>query len=215
MIKKGDRFIVLKYGTGIYDCIKQHTEVIDKLGYCWFGKIGVALSIKAIHSKLNEERMYVILYCQGKAHLCDLLEVSEDRPETGYPTYYDSFLFGRGIHPQMFFKLGSIMPMSSEELAECTILSSGKPMVETVSRSMASFFYAEYPEDRREIDPLETKAVKKPKKAVRKKAAVVDKNSCVYRKDGLCTNRRCVNYQYDCDRPSSCVKQKPASVKGV
>lgn len=212
MIEKGDRFIVLKYSTGIHDCIKRHIDVINELGYCWFGKIGVAPSREAIYSKLNKDRMYAILYCQGKAHLCDLLEISEAKPESGYPTYYDSFLFSRSIYPQMYFKLGSIMQISSKELSACTILSSGKPMLETVSRSMASFFYVEYPEDRREGDLL---GVKKPKIAAREKTIAVDKYSCVYRKAGLCTNRRCVNYQYDCERPSSCIKQKPASVKGL
>lgn len=212
MIRKGDKFIVLRYGTGMYDCIARHTEVINQFGYCWFGKIGIAPSEKVIHSKLNKERMYAILYCQGKAHLCEVIEVSTQKPEEGYPTYYDSFLFGRNINPKLYFKFGSIEPMKGSDLAKCVIMSSGKPLVETLSRSMASFFYAEYPEKRRVIEHTANNSKENSKKKGKEKNGVVDKHSCIYRKDGTCTNRKCISFQYECTRPSACIKQKPALV---
>ena len=210
MIEKGDKFIILKYGSGIYNCIERHQEVLDKCGYCWFGKIGVSPSEFAIKSKLNPERMLAVLYCQGTAHLCTIIDIATSKPEAGYPSYYEQFLYARNIIPKMYFKLGSIELLPAGELTKCVTMSSGRTLAETVSRSMASFFYGECPEDDVIIQPkpaVEKQRTPKPK--AKKKLTVYDKNSCVYRKDGMCTNKRCINYEYDCDRPSTCIKQKP------
>ena len=48
MLVKGDKFLILRYSNGIYDCIKKHKEVLNKIGYCWFGKIGVVPSESAL-----------------------------------------------------------------------------------------------------------------------------------------------------------------------
>ena len=33
-------------------------------------------------------------------------------------------------------------------------------------------------------------------------------NDCVYRKAGKCGLKGFVNYQYECDRPANCIRQK-------
>lgn len=80
MLKRGDRFLILRYSNGPYNCIQNHREVIDKLGYFWFGKIGVAPTEKTLSEKLSEDNPLVVLYCHGDAFICQLLEVSTKRP---------------------------------------------------------------------------------------------------------------------------------------
>lgn len=215
MLENGDRFIVLRYSNGIYDCIQQHKNVLSQYGYCWFGKIGMAPSAQNIRSILDPDRMLAVLYCQGDAFLCSVLDLSENRPSEGYPHYYESFMYNRAIFPKMYFKLGSIEKLDKDVFAKCIAFKSRKPLYDTVSRSMASFFYGEYPSEETTIQI--TRPEKKEKKAPTKKdnsKKAVDVNSCVFQIDGICQNRRCISYQYECDRPRSCAKQKPRELYG-
>ena len=41
------------------------------------------------------------------------------------------------------------------------------------------------------------------------KKVVLDKSSCMYKKNGKCANRSCINYEYECLRPRYCIKQRP------
>ena len=217
MIVRGDKFLVLRYSTGIYDCISNHKSVLDELGYCWFGKIGVVPSERALKEKLNRDKPLVALYCQGDAYISQLLEVSDEKPVEGYPAYYQKFMFDRNIYPKMYFKLGSLEEFPKEIFARCISLSSKRPLAETVARSMASFFYGEYPTEELSSSLTVSIPEKKiePKKAAQrqKKNTIVDKYSCVYQEDGLCTYKRCINYGYECERPSSCIKQKPRVIE--
>ena len=214
MLEIGDRFLVLRYSNGIYNTIQQHKDVLQQCGYCWFGKIGMSPSEQNIRSILDPDRMLAVLYCQGDAFICDILDLTGEQPSEGYPQYYESFMYNRGVYPKMYFKLGSIEPLDKDIFAKCIAFKSRKPLFDTVSRSMASFFYGEYPS---ETTPLPER-IEKPRKPrttaeKRKKAPVaVDNNSCIYKIDGRCTNRRCISYEYECDRPRSCAKQKPREI---
>ena len=217
MLVKGDKFLILRYSNGIYDCIKKHKEVLNKIGYCWFGKIGVVPSESALNAKLNADKPLVVLYCQGDVHIANLLTVSSEKPLEGYPDYYNDFLYRRNIYPKMYFKLGSLEELSKDTFAKCVSLSSGRPLNESIARSMASFFYGEYPLENTSVPSLPVKSGKK--REIRQKEhsmrdnSKVDKYSCVYEDEGLCTNRRCINYGYECERPSSCMKQKPRLIE--
>lgn len=217
MLKRGDRFLILRYSNGPYNCIQNHREVIDKLGYCWFGKIGVAPTEKTLSEKLSENNPLVVLYCHGDAFICQLLEVSTKRPPDGYPLYYQRFLFDRKLYPKMYFKLGSIEEFPKDIFSKCVSLSSKRPLIDSLTRSMASCFYGEYPLDDI-VRPLPENTPKKKKEekkaeAKPKKNLPVDKNSCVYQENGRCTCKRCISYGYECERPNSCAKQKPRVIE--
>ena len=216
MLNKGDRFIVIKYTNGIYDCINEHIRVLEQYGYCWFGKIGMSPSEANLRSILLSDRMFVVLFCQGDVHLCELLDVSTDRPKEGYPDYYQSFFYNRGIIPSMFFKLGSIVPLSKDLFSCCISLNSRKPLLDTVSRSMASFFYGEYPLDGTHIVPYEAPPKKKSSSPKVLKAGKINEQfeprSCIYKIQGQCTNNRCISYGFECERPQDCIKQKPKKI---
>lgn len=217
MLVKGDKFLILRYSNGIYDCIKKHKEVLNRCGYCWFGKIGVVPSMNALREKLNADKQLVVLYCQGDVYLATLLAVSSEKPSIGYPEYYQDFLYKRNIFPKMYFKLGSLEELPKDIFAKCVSLSSRRPLAETVARSMASFFYGEYPfEDvSLSLPPVKTEKQREHKKTEKplKKNKIIDKHSCVYEDGGICTNRRSVSYGYECERPSSCIRQKPRIIE--
>lgn len=205
-MREGNKILILKYGTSnMYDCIDRHKAVIKKNGYCWFGKIGKMPGESKVKEVLVQECPQIVLYSQGKAYLCDVESYQIDKPNEGYPDYYDSFLFGRAIIPSMYFKLLSIKELEIEELAKCVICKSGRNVLETLTRSMNSFFYAELPDENYTKPEPKEKRERKPKKVVKKEVA---SNDCIYRIDGICENKRCISYEYECSRPSMCAKQK-------
>lgn len=206
-MKPGHKILVLRYGNNIVpDCIEKHHEVINEYGYCWFGKIGTSPSSKIINALLEEDEPEIILYKKGKAHLCSLMEVSDKEPIDGYPEYYKEYLYDQMIFPKIYFKLSSIKEIELNELDKCIVCSSRARLIDTLNRSMSSFIFAMVPDS--DSKAVGTITVSKEGKYIKSNRELLDKNDCVYRKDGKCSNRRCINYQYECDRPSTCIKQK-------
>lgn len=199
-LQEGQKVLIIRYGKK-NDCIKQHREVIDSIGYCWFGKIGVVPSKKAIEAITKEEAPKIVLYSQGKGYIADVSEISYEKPDDGYPEYYKAELFDELIFPKSYFKLLDIQDLSSEDLIKLMIVSSGSPAVETLNRSMSSFFFAEYGKPR----PTENK---QNKKVVKSKKKELDINDCVYKKNGICKRKGFVSYEFECSRPSTCMGQK-------
>lgn len=202
-MKKGQKFLVIRYADNIVDnCIDLHREVLEKIGFCWFGKIGTSPSKKILSSVLEEEIPIVVLYKSGEAYECKLLECSEKKPDNGFPEYYKQHLFEASIKPSSYYKLGSIERLSATELGKCIVVSSRNQLTDTLHRSMASFFYAEFPGDKEKI------VQSKPEIKKVEEKILLGENDCKYRKSGKCTLKSCINYLYDCDRPSMCLKQK-------
>ena len=200
----GQKFITIRYGTNIIaNCIERHQDVIEKDGYCWFGKIGTPPSKKFINTFMNEDKPRVILYSKEAAFECDVMDVSYEQPKDHYPDYYDEYILGTALLPKVYFKLGSIHQIDKAEMSPYIVSSSRGRLLDTLHRSMTSFFLSEYPD----------KDGKTPEKKLKRKYTVKDRqelgaNDCVYRLKGKCTCRGFVNYQYECERPSTCVKQK-------
>lgn len=203
---EGNKVLILKYGTNnMYDCIEKHKELIEKNGYCWFGKIGKMPGETKVKEIMDQEISQIVLYSQGKAYLCDVEGYQIDKPDKGYPAYYDSFLYARNIMPSMYFRLSSLSELKIEELSKCVISKSGRNVIETLTRSMNSFFYAELPDKNYKKPEVKEKKERKPKKVEKKEVA---SNDCIYRIDGICENKRCISYEYECISPSRCAKQK-------
>lgn len=201
--------MVLRYSSGSFDCIGKHKEVLDKYGYCWFGKIGSAPSIKMIEEKLNPENPLIVLYNQGKVHLCRFSEAKIDTPECGFPEYYKKQLFEKNNYPCMYFKLTSIEEIKPEDLKNCVNQKSRNNIMDTVSRSMASFFYGEYPEKKEEKPLVKPSAKRKTPSIDKQNQGIKARNTCIFRIDGFCTDKKCINHDYECDRPSFCARRKP------
>ena len=208
-MKPGQKILVLRYGNNIVpDCIGEHQKTIEQYGYCWFGKIGTSPSAKILNAVLAEEEPQVVLYVKAKAHICNLEAVTDKQPMEGCPEYYREYLFDQFIFPKIYFKLTGIEELPLSELGRCVVCSSKAPLLDTLNRSMSSFIFAELPDPDAKAPVPNEKANKTGSPVRKEKRPLLDKNDCVYRKDGKCTCRSCISYQYECERPSMCLKQK-------
>lgn len=201
-LQQGQKLLVLRYGKQIVaDCIELHQKKIDEMGYCWFGKLGTVPSKKSINAMLNEDKPSVILYARGSAFICEVSEVAYNKPEKGYPEYYKTELFNKSAFPTVYFKLISIEPMNTKELEKFVVMSSGNTAMNTLMHSMTSFLFVSFGKTQAEVN----KSKRINKEPRREK---LTENDCKYRKEGKCGLKSCVNYQYECDRPANCIKQK-------
>lgn len=200
IFKEGQKTLIIRYGKKA-DCIEKHKEVIESIGYCWFGKIGVVPGRKAITSVQAEDNPMIILYSQGKGYIAFFKEITYQCPTEGYPQYYEEELFEKLIFPKCYFKITAIEKIETADLAKFRIVSSGNDAISTLGRSMASFFYAEYGKSQRVIS---VSTCEKKKKTVEEP---LNRDSCIYKKDGKCTRRSFVNYKYECERPNNCAGQ--------
>ena len=198
-LQEGQKVLIIRYGKKT-DCIEKHKEVIGDKGYCWFGKIGVVPSKKAVDAIFTEECPKIILYSQGKGYVADVDEIIYEKPAVGYPKYYQEELFDELVFPKSYFKLTSIEKITNEDLSKLKVVSSGSQAFETLNRSMSSFFFAEYGRAKPVvIEEKKSRQVKKRK---------LDINECQYQKNGECKKKRFINYEYKCERPSTCMGQK-------
>lgn len=201
-LQQGQRLLVLRYGKQIIEnCIELHQEKVDSLGYCWFGKLGTIPSKKSIDAMLSEENPMLILYARNSAFICKVSEVVYDKPNNGFPDYYKEELFDKLSFPSVYFKLSSIESIDINELERFIVISSGNSATNTLMHSMASFLFVSYGKS--------SYSEEKPKVSIQKsKKEKLTSNDCVHRKDGRCSLKGFVNYQYMCDRPANCIKQK-------
>lgn len=160
-LQEGQKVLIIRYGKK-NDCIEKHNEVIVDKDYCWFGKIGVVPSKKVVDAIFNEEFPKIILYSQGKGYVADVDEIVYEKPADGYPKYYQGELFDEQVFPKSYFKLISIEQITNEDLSKLKIVSSGSQALETLYRSMSSFFFAEY--GRAKLIVIEEKENKQVKK---------------------------------------------------
>ena len=204
-MKLGNRFFILRFGTNIKrNCIDEHSKVIAKNGWCWFGKIGNAPSTKVISDVMGQDDPHMILYTKHHAYECNVCEVTNAKPGDGYPDYYENELFAKGIFPSAYFKLTQITEISMKELKNYFIVRSKNSVLAALNRSAASYFYAEYP-DRDNLIDKEIKEVNIRESIHSNKLSV---NDCVHKADGICQLKSCVNYGYSCERPNMCIKLK-------
>lgn len=196
------KILILRYGTNIIsDCMKLHQEVINSEGYCWFGKLGRAPSDKVIQQIMEDGEGYVVLYAREGAYGAKFTEVTDKKPLTAYPEYYNALLFDEGYIPTVYFKLLDLKPLATGELQNLAVSSSKNALVDTLNKSMNSFFCAEYKQGKEII-----KSKKTDHKDEKKDKLVVE--GCRYRENGKCNRRGFVNYQYECERPKLCIGQK-------
>ena len=197
----GQNLLVLKYSTKLKkDIIDQHKALIDKNGYCWYGKIGGITSEQIVYSLKAADNPAIILYTKGKLFLCDFIEMTTDRPSSGYPAYYDE----EYIYPSCYFKLKSIDEASLGILDYLIVRSSGRILSNIFSKQcMASTFFVAY-EKVEELPPM-------PEIKTTKRKGVVTTEICKYSRKGICGCRKSVNYRYSCERPMTCICREEAN----
>ena len=196
------KILVLRYTNNIVpDCIEQHINVFEEIGYCWFVKLGKAPGEKVLSKIISKESNdNVILYMRGKVFLCTCDKYSLKKPLKGYPLYYDTEFDRFGFSgPSIYFRLSGIKEIDLKRY-KFVVSSSKNALQDTLNKSMNSFFIAE------KGDPAKDKDLRGQKN--NKKIHPAEINDCVFKKDKKCTLKSFVNFGYICERPQMCVRQK-------
>ena len=141
--------IALRFGEHFSpDCgtIAAHQQLIDKLGYVWYGKMGSPVATRIVEELKAQEDTRILLINSGKAdrywaHITEIIK--ETPPIEGIPEYYrdmrDKF--------KTWFKIISFEATSRDIMSKCFVSSSGNMLGEVSKHSMSPYFIIEYKED--------------------------------------------------------------------
>lgn len=201
-MNKYEKILLLRYSDfhGV-DTIQEHANVIKEEGRCWWVKIGKQPSKKYISEIRKQSTPHCLLYTPGVLHLCRLGKILEERPLNNYPMYYKDDIFGKENEPHIYFELLSIEKLDMLFLEDYIVSSSEKEVLYDLKKTISSYMFIQHKDAPRKPKPIK-------KEQALKRKVVIDKHGCIYKTDGTCTNRRCVNYQYECVHPDICIKQK-------
>lgn len=127
--------------------IAAHQEIIDELGYVWYGKLGNTISEKIISEIIKNETPKILLINSGKVdrYWANIVEISKTMPESnGIPKYYrdntEKF--------KTWFKVISFKAAPKNIMSQCYVASSGASLGEASRHSMSPYFIIEYPEEK-------------------------------------------------------------------
>lgn len=145
ILYKGSKQLLLKFGYlhGI-DCIQEHQNVINNLGYVWFGKIGIRPKSSIIDKMLDSELKsnFIILKSAKECYLCHFDKYSLISPENGFPEYYISHLRMTSDTFSIWFRITEMKKISDlTSLQEIVVESSGNPLLVACRQSMAAHFF--------------------------------------------------------------------------
>ncbi len=199
------KILLLRYSDnhGV-NTIKEHRNVIEKNGACWWAKIGKQPTDKYLKEFIEQESPQIILYTPSVIHLCEYGGLTRKRPTDQYPKYYHSDVFGEN-EPETYFLLKSIKEIDLSFLEDYVISVSGKEVLYDLKKTISSYMLIQHKDE-----PRKEKQHRTYRKRVcyTEKNANDDKTSCVYKKDGKCGNKRCISYLYECYHPDVCLKRK-------
>ena len=143
------RTIALRFGEHFSpDCgtIAAHQQLIDKLGYVWYGKMGNPVAMRIVEELISQEDTKILLINSGKAdrywaHISEIIK--ETPPIDGIPEYY------RDIKEKFktWFKVTAFESAPRNIMYRCFVASSGNAIGEVSKHSMSPYFIIEYKED--------------------------------------------------------------------
>lgn len=186
--------------------IEEHQRVIAAKGSCWWAKIGKMPTKSYLQGFIENRPFKAFLYTAGILHECLVEDVSYEFPADCFPDYYlrDINQPSGDAVAGVFFRLSKIVEADLSVLDDYVVKKGGKPIRHDLKKSISSYYTLQ----RKEywVEPEKKTRVKQvpPRKKVRD-----DPNACKYRINNKCSNSRCVNYLYECDRPSFCIRRKP------
>jgi len=151
-----DIHLVIRFSDALFGGVKTievHQEVIVEQGAVWLAKVGKPLGQQRI-AKLNrqvETGVQTLLFLvQRKGHTYiwakgHIAFVQRDLPESEMqlvPTYYHTS--GLLQHASTWFKLVSLSGAAKESIGNLVVASSGKPIYEALTESMAAMFIVQW-----------------------------------------------------------------------
>lgn len=142
--------IALRFGEHFSpDCgtIAAHQQLIDKLGYVWYGKMGNSVAARIVGELKKQEDIKILLINSGKPdrYWAHVSEISRETPsEKGIPEYYrdltDKF--------RTWFKVTEFEPAPRDIMSKCFVISSGNALSDVSRHSMSPYYIIEYKETR-------------------------------------------------------------------
>lgn len=126
--------------------IAAHQEIIGKLGYVWYGKLGTAVSAQIIEEIKKQDDPKILLINSGKsdrywAHISAIAQ--EEPPEGEFPSYYKE----KAEKMKTWFKVVSFEVAPKGVMAQCAVVSSGSQLSEASKHSMSPYFKIQYDEE--------------------------------------------------------------------
>lgn len=141
--------IALRFGEHFSpDCgtIAAHQQLIDKLGYVWYGKMGNPVAARIVEELQEQEDTKILLINSGKAdrywaHVSEIIK--ETPPLEGIPEYY------RDLTEKFktWFKVTRFEQAPRDIMSKCFVSSSGNALGEVSRHSMSPYFIIEYKEN--------------------------------------------------------------------
>lgn len=141
--------IALRFGENFSpDCgtIAAHQQLIDKLGYVWYGKMGSPVATRIIEELKEQEDIKILLINSGKVdrYWAHVAEISREAPPVEYiPKYYRSF----AEKFKTWFKITEFESAPRDIMSKCFVVSSGNALGEVSKHSMSPYFIVDYNEN--------------------------------------------------------------------
>lgn len=119
--------------------IAAHQQVIDELGYVWYGKMGNPVATHIIEDLISQEDTRILLINSGKAdrYWAHVSKITKDIPDLeGIPAYY------RNIADKFktWFKVTAFEPAQHDIMSKCYVVSSGAVLGKVSKYSMSPYF---------------------------------------------------------------------------
>ena len=143
------RTIALRFGEQFAPkdgTIEAHQQLIDVLGYVWYGKMGCPVSASIIETLKKQEDTKILLISSGKsdrywAHITDISKITP--PKEGIPEYYREFA---GTF-KTWFKITEFEHAPKDIMKKCFVVSSGNVLCDVSKHSMSPYFIIDYKEN--------------------------------------------------------------------
>lgn len=143
------RTIALRFGEHFApDCgtISAHQQLIDEMGYVWYGKMGNPIAARVIEELKNQKDIKILLINSGKAdrYWAHVTEISRAMPPLQeIPEYYRNLT----ERFKTWFRVTEFEPAPRNIMSKCFVVSSGNMLREVSKRSLSPYFIIDYKEN--------------------------------------------------------------------
>lgn len=140
--------IALRFGEHFSpDCgtIAAHQQLIDDLGYVWYGKMGNPVAARIMEELKEQEDTKILLINSGKVdrYWAHVAEISKETPPMeGIPEYYRDLT----ERFKTWFKITKFELAPRDIMSKCYVASSGNALGEVSKHSMSPYFIIEFKE---------------------------------------------------------------------
>ena len=125
--------------------IAAHQQLIDELGYVWYGKMSSPVAARIVEELKELEDTRILLINSGKAdrYWAHVAEIRKEAPPLdGIPEYYRDMT----EKFKTWFKVTEFEPAPRDIMSKCFVVSSGNALSEVSRHSMSPYFIIEYKE---------------------------------------------------------------------